>query len=78
MADFVTVGLLLILVGMAVLVVSVLSSSRTGESQVNGGGVLLIGPIPIAFGSDAKWTSIAIVLAIVLILVTALLYWVRL
>jgi uncharacterized protein (TIGR00304 family) len=45
-------------------------SSRGGEgrTQVKGGGVILIGPIPIIFGSDAKWTSIAIVLTIVLII----------
>jgi uncharacterized protein (TIGR00304 family) len=36
---------------------------------VRGGGVIMIGPIPIIFGSDAKWTGVAIVLAIVLIVV---------
>ena len=29
----------------------------------------MIGPIPIIFGSDARWASVAIVLAIILILV---------
>jgi len=33
----------------------------------------MVGPIPIVFGSDAKWATIAIVLAIVLILLTVLL-----
>jgi len=37
------------------------------------GGVVLIGPIPVIFGSDPKMTIIIIVLAIVLIIVTILL-----
>ena len=40
--------------------------------EVKGGGVILIGPIPIIFGSDARWASIAIVLAIVLIVIVVL------
>jgi uncharacterized protein (TIGR00304 family) len=34
----------------------------------------MIGPIPIIFGTDAKWASIAIILAIVLVLLSILLY----
>jgi len=41
---------------------------------VRGGGVVMIGPIPIIFGSDAKWASIAIGLAIVLVLLWIVLY----
>lgn len=70
--DLVTAGLLLVLVGFAVLAVSVLS--RRGGTEVKGGGVVMIGPIPIIFGSDAKWASVAIVLAIVLILAYFLLW----
>jgi uncharacterized membrane protein len=32
----------------------------------------MVGPIPIIFGSDAKWTSIAIALAIALIVIVFL------
>ncbi len=74
MVDFVTLGLILILAGVLAIVAGTMASSRDGERRVRGGGVLLLGPIPIAFGSDAKWTSIAILLAIVLVAVTLLLY----
>lgn len=74
MVDVVSMGLLLILAGFAAIVADILMSSKPGERQVKGGGVVLVGPIPIAFGSDAKWTSVAIALAIVLIIVTLLLY----
>jgi uncharacterized protein (TIGR00304 family) len=67
MLDLVTVGLLLLVVGFAVVGISMLS--RSGQAEVRGGGVLMIGPIPVIFGSDAKWASVAIVLAIVLVLI---------
>lgn len=74
MAEIAVVGLLLILAGVAVLVVATLLSSKQGGGETKGAGVLMIGPVPIVFGSDAKWASVAIALAIVLILVSFLLY----
>jgi len=32
----------------------------------------MVGPIPIVFGSDAKWTSVVIALAIILLVVALL------
>ena len=39
-------------------------------ARVKGGGVIMIGPIPIIFGTDVKWTVMAIALAIVLIVLS--------
>ncbi|KCZ72257.1 TIGR00304 family protein [Candidatus Methanoperedens nitroreducens] len=36
------------------------------ESRIRGGGVILIGPVPIIFGSDKRFALIAMILAIVL------------
>jgi uncharacterized protein (TIGR00304 family) len=41
---------------------------RTGPA-VRGGGVVLIGPIPIIFGSDTKLTIVLAVLAIIMMIV---------
>jgi uncharacterized protein (TIGR00304 family) len=71
--DLVTAGLLLIIAGFGVVMVSLVSRESGTKTEVRGGGVIMIGPIPIIFGSDAKWASVAIVLAIVLILVYFLL-----
>ena len=49
------------------------SQERKEGAEVKGGGVIMIGPVPIIFGSDMKWTSVAIILAIVLIVLTVLL-----
>ena len=72
--DLVTAGLLLIIAGFAVVMVSMFSRGGGTKAEVKGGGVIMIGPIPIIFGSDARWASVAIVLAIVLILVYFLLW----
>lgn len=74
MVDVAEVGILLIIVGIGVLVAAIVFSG-TRRTEVKGGGVVLIGPIPIIFGSDAKWATVAIVLALVLV-VLSLLLWV--
>lgn len=73
MWDVTTVGLALIFLGLAVVVVA-LVSSKASKSETKGAGVLMIGPIPLVFGSDAKWASIAMALAIVLVLLSFLLH----
>jgi uncharacterized protein (TIGR00304 family) len=74
MVDLVQAGLLLVFVGLGVMVVSFALQLRKGGAKVRGGGVILIGPIPIIFGSDARWASVAIVLALLLILLSLLVY----
>ena len=72
--DQVTAGILAVIVGFAVVLVSMLGGQGEGKTDVKGGAVLMIGPVPIIFGSDARWASIAIVLAIVLVVVYFLLW----
>ncbi len=73
--DLVSAGLILVIAGFAIIVVSMFSGTGGGRTEVKGGGVVMIGPVPIIFGSDAKWASAAIGLAIVLILLYFL-FWV--
>ncbi len=73
MFDLVALGILFVFAGFAVIFVAVIlsaSAKPNTEGKVRGGGVVMIGPIPLVFGSDMKWASVAIVLALVLILVT--------
>jgi uncharacterized protein (TIGR00304 family) len=77
MIDLVTLGVIVILVGFLVIFMTALLSARSrgregeeGHTEVKGGGVVLIGPIPIIFGTDAKWTTIAIILAVILVVVS--------
>jgi uncharacterized protein (TIGR00304 family) len=78
MIDLTVIGTAIILAGFMLLILAMISSARSsedGERQTQakgGGGVIMVGPIPIIFGSDAKWTSIAIALAIALIVIVFL------
>jgi len=41
------------------------------QSQIRGGGVIMIGPIPIAFGSDSRTAILMMLIALTIILVWA-------
>jgi uncharacterized protein (TIGR00304 family) len=38
------------------------------ETKVKGGGVILIGPVPVVFGTDKRYALLMMILAIVLML----------
>lgn len=71
-------GILLIILGFFLITFGMMRSAReseerdtgqeTGKKRVKGGGVILIGPIPIVFGTDKKYALILMILAIVLML----------
>jgi len=65
-------GFVLIAIGvvlaLAAMILLVFRSNR-GPGQARGAGVLLIGPIPIVFGTDKQSVRVVILLAIILMLV---------
>ncbi|WP_287589292.1 zinc ribbon domain-containing protein [Candidatus Borrarchaeum sp.] len=65
---FILLGIGLIILGM------ILSSSGTGQSgQIQGGGIILIGPVPIIFGTNTAMLLPLIIIAIIfMILMLAL------
>jgi uncharacterized protein (TIGR00304 family) len=69
-SDLILVGMVLVLVGMGVIVAAMLSQGRKEGTEVKGGGVVMVGPVPIIFGSDMRWAGVAVVLAILLIVLT--------
>jgi uncharacterized protein (TIGR00304 family) len=44
------------------------------ESEIKAGGVIMLGPIPIIFGSDKESAKIAAILAIILMLLSLLIF----
>ncbi len=65
------VSFLLVLVGMLIMMFSVLRESGSpggGERKVEGGGILIVGPVPIVFGTSERITKILILLAIALLI----------
>jgi uncharacterized protein (TIGR00304 family) len=58
---FILLGIGLIILGM------IFSSSGTGQSgQIQGGGIVLIGPVPIIFGTSTAMILPLIILAVIL------------
>jgi uncharacterized protein (TIGR00304 family) len=71
-----TLGLVLVFVGVAVIIIAVvfLAVSGARKGKVKGGGVILIGPIPIVFGTEKKSlkTVLLLSLALTVMLVVAM------
>ncbi len=65
-----TLGIVLILLGILVLIVtSIMYSRRSSKSEDNEtkiAGVIVVGPVPIIFGNDRKTIKTVITLAIIL------------
>lgn len=77
MAQLIEFGIALIFLGFVLAFVAAIlifiRGLRSG-GKTRGGGVLLIGPIPIIFGSDKQSLIVVVVLAIVLMLIALLFY----
>ncbi len=58
-------GFLLILIGFAVVLIGTLLSSQKADFA----GLILIGPIPVAFGTSPEITVIAMVIGLVMMIV---------
>ena len=75
-----TLAFILIAVGVIIVIaVIAVSAGKTrgteGESKVRGAGVIMIGPIPIIFGTDKKSVKTVVVLALALTIVLAIWYY---
>jgi len=79
----ITIGIIFIILGLLSFAIGIMSQAlrnktpeekaipATGEEageKVKGAGVILIGPIPIVFGTDKRYAIIAIILTIFLML----------
>ena len=81
---FYLLGFVLVVVGLLVVVVSLFLMSRRrspseGRTKVRGAGVIMIGPIPIIFGTDKKSVKevlvLALALTVVVFVMTVVYYW---
>jgi len=66
-----SLGVALIVLGFAVSFIAVLllvfSGAKGGRGKVKGGGAVIIGPIPIIFGTDKESVRFVLVLSIILV-----------
>ena len=71
MLELILLGIVLIILGMFILM---LSLWRAGEGRGEAGGVVIVGPVPIVFGTSQRVATMVMVLAIVLTVITLLLF----
>lgn len=76
--ELVILGAVLIILGMLVIfagmVKDAVSTKEGSRGEIRGGGVIMIGPVPIIFGTDRESAAAVIVLALLLVVVTYLLF----
>ncbi len=84
-----TLGFLLVCIGILVILAGIVSMTyqawKTGskgmekpEACVRGGGVIMIGPIPIIFGTGIAVLKLVMILAIVLMIIAAIVFFLSL
>lgn len=71
------IGHLLIAAGFFLLIISIIQTameSSSGQSNTAFGGVIMIGPIPIIFGSSPQIAILSMLIAIALVIVSSFLF----
>lgn len=73
-------GVALVIAGIIIVVVAIiLVSSGAKKGKIRGAGVIMIGPIPIIFGSDKKSVktvvALGLALTIVVLIITVVFYF---
>jgi uncharacterized protein (TIGR00304 family) len=73
-------GIVLVLVGVMIIIVAVvlLSISGAKKGKIKGGGAIIIGPIPIIFGTDKKSLKTVLLLSLgltVMLVVAMVMYY---
>jgi len=68
----IVIGVILVFIGFIIMLLSSISKTQGGRCEA--GGVVIIGPLPIVFGSSARVTVIVLILAIILTITSIILY----
>jgi uncharacterized protein (TIGR00304 family) len=67
-----SIGSTLVFVGFAIVIIAIillfLKNAKSEKGKVKGGGVVIIGPIPVVFGTDKESVKIILVLSIILMI----------
>lgn len=72
--ELILAGFALVLLGTLLIFAGMLAGAKEG-AEVKGGGVILIGPFPIAFGTDAESLKTVLLLALAIIIVVYFLFY---
>jgi uncharacterized protein (TIGR00304 family) len=70
-------GIALVATGIIIIVLSIILVSMRGaaKGKVKAAGIIMIGPIPIIFGTDKKSVKTVLALALALVIALIIYYW---
>jgi uncharacterized protein (TIGR00304 family) len=80
-AVFYALGIVLVIIGIVVIVAAIVfaSKGKSNKGNMRGAGVIMIGPIPIIFGTDKKSVktvlALALALTVVALIIVVINYW---
>jgi uncharacterized protein (TIGR00304 family) len=80
-AVFYALGIVLVIIGIVVIVAAIVFASKGKSNKGNmlSAGIIMIGPIPIIFGTDKKSAktilALALALTIVALIIIVINYW---
>ncbi|NYB25889.1 MAG: TIGR00304 family protein [Methanobacteriaceae archaeon] len=74
-STIITVGILVIFIGFILIFAGTALQTSGKTSDVKTGGVVLIGPIPIIFGSDKGTIVTAVIMAVILMILAYFLFY---
>ena len=72
-ASIMILGIVIIFIGFIIILLAVAKAMRGGD-KVEAGGVVIVGPIPIVFGTSARATKMVLILAIALTILAIILF----
>ena len=78
---FYSIGIALVVVGVIVIVAAIILVSIGGakKGKFHANGIIMIGPVPIIFGTDKKsvksMLALALALTILVLIITFVYYW---
>ncbi len=80
-AVFYALGIVLVIIGIVVIVAAIVfaSKGKSNKGNMRGAGVIMIGPIPIIFGTEKKSVktvlALALALTVVALIIIVINYW---
>lgn len=70
--ELTVIGFILIFIGfMIIFIGTLIYALKQGKSEVKGGGVILIGPIPIVWGTSSKIVLALTIISIIILMIIA-------
>jgi uncharacterized protein (TIGR00304 family) len=68
-------GIIVVFVGIILIIIGSITQSTSKSTEVQSGGIILIGPIPIIFGNDKSLILTGVIFAIIIMVLYYILFY---